>query len=132
MPAQQCDWATDEWFAAVVHSSHERLPAIPGAHLVTQHVITGTPLGTVKYVEEKHDGRATHLYLGECGTADLTVTMAYEDYRHIFEQLTTSDRIPAVQVQGDPKLLEPFLPTRRSAAFREHTRHLHAITRWPH
>src|SRR6187549_1888221 len=125
------EWATDAWFAEAVRSSQSRLPVTPGADLVTQHIITDTPRGTVRYVEVKRDGRLYSIRLGDDLAAQVTVIMSYEDYQRIFNELTTSDRIPTVKVEGQTELIDAFIPARRSAAFREHTAHMRAITSWP-
>jgi hypothetical protein len=125
------EWATEEWFAEAIRSSQHWMKVTPGADMVTQYVITDTPRGTIKYVEEKRDGRLSRLYLGEDLRADAVITMTYNDVRRLITELTTSDRLASVRVEGNGEKIKPFIPIRRSESFQKHMQHMREVTVWP-
>ena len=69
---------TDEWFAMVVDEG-AALPAVPGASLVMQHVIAGSPHGKVQAVLEVRDGQIVDARAGKRADASCTVTWAFAD-----------------------------------------------------
>jgi SCP-2 sterol transfer family len=69
---------TDEWFAMVADEA-AALPAVPGASLVMQHVIAGSPHGKVQAVLEVRDGQIVEVRAGKRADASCTVTWAFAD-----------------------------------------------------
>src|SRR5688500_7437503 len=69
-----------------LHLAHaEGLPERPGATARLQHVVTGTPDGEVRYVQNVVDGRLRELTLGDDPDADLTLIQTYADARLVAE-----------------------------------------------
>lgn len=69
---------SDEWFAVVAEEA-AALPAVPGATLVMQHVVTGAPQGKVQAVIEMADGQIVAARAGKQAGAACTVTWRYQD-----------------------------------------------------
>jgi hypothetical protein len=126
----QYEWATDEWFAEVVRSG-DRLAPTPGADLLSQYVITETPKGTIRYVEEIEDGKIKRVFLGERQGADLKLTMTYADYRKMLTQFLSANQLPTCKIEGDVKKLQPLAPVRSTEQFKTHRAHMVEVTRWP-
>jgi hypothetical protein len=69
---------TDEWFAMVAEEAAS-LPSIPGASLVMQHVVAGSPHGKVQAVLELVDGQVVEIRAGKRADASCTVTWNFAD-----------------------------------------------------
>jgi SCP-2 sterol transfer family len=70
---------SDEWFAFVRETGAE-LPAVPGASLVMQHVVTGAPQAKkLQAVVELRDGRVVEAEVGKRADAGCTLTWSYGD-----------------------------------------------------
>lgn len=59
------------------------LPAVPGATVQTQMVLTGSPVGLVAYVLRIEDGRLVGCELGEDINSDVFVQFRYADYLEV-------------------------------------------------
>ena len=68
----------DDWLA-FVREQADALPERPGASLVMQHVVSGSPAGKVQCGVEVRDGRLVGVAIGKRADATCTVTWAYED-----------------------------------------------------
>ncbi|HEX7096118.1 MAG TPA: SCP2 sterol-binding domain-containing protein [Acidimicrobiales bacterium] len=72
------EFLSDEWFAVVAKAADE-LPEVPGASLVMQHVVSGTPHGKVHAVVEVRDGRIVEARRGKRVDAECTLTWNHAD-----------------------------------------------------
>jgi hypothetical protein len=70
---------TQEWFDVQTELG-STLPERPGATLVVQYTVTGTPDGDVTFHIDLRDGRIVGGALGPPATTDLSVIESYDDF----------------------------------------------------
>jgi hypothetical protein len=69
---------SDEWFEVVTEEAAS-LPEVPGASLVMQHVVAGSPHGKVQAAIELRDGHVVEARPGKRADASCTVTWKFSD-----------------------------------------------------
>jgi hypothetical protein len=71
---------SDEWFA-FVREAAGALPAVDGASLSMQHLVSGAPGGKVQCIVDVHDGRVVDARIGKAADAACTLGWTYADAR---------------------------------------------------
>lgn len=92
----------DAWLAAATEALGA-LPEIPGASVVIDHVVAGSPDGKVTVGATVIDGRVTEIRIGKSSDPDLVVSLGYDTLLAILAGELTSDAgymNGAIKVEG--------------------------------
>ena len=128
---------SDEWFAVGV-TEGATLPAVPGASIRLQQVVTGGPDGDVRYLTVIDDGRTVDQRRAQDPAADLapdvTITTTYADAVAIQQgalDINTGFMQGRVKVAGNMAKLLDLLPLASRTEWRDVQARIAAATDFP-
>ena len=120
-PAELPAFLGEDWFALGAVEGGG-LPAVPGASIRLQQVVTGGPTGDVRYLTIIEDGRTVEQRVGVDSDADVTITTTYDDAVAIQRgelDINAGFMQGRVKVGGDMAKLLDLLPLATSPGWRE-------------
>ena len=109
------------------------LPERSGATARVQHVITGTPDGEVRYVQDMADGRLRALTLGDDPAAELTFTQTYADARQVAEGAVDAHVTfmqGRLKVLGSMRTVMALMPVLQSDEYRATVAEVSSLTEY--
>jgi len=124
---------SDEWLAVGVAEA-SGLPAVPGASIRLQQVVTGGPEGDVRYVTVIDDGRTVQQRRASDDEADVTITTTYADAVAIQQgtlDINTGFMQGRVKVAGNMAKLLDLLPLTTRTEWRDVQARIAAATDFP-
>ena len=125
------DWLSQEWLEDLVRLAASQ-PERPEVSMTVLFVITGGPDGEVRYSWVVEHGRIVKATLGDLPGTDLTMTLVWDDARHLSEgglDLGVAFMQGRVKVAGSTARLFDLLPATASASYRRMALELAALTR---